>query len=255
MPTEDEKLFFESDQSIFGQMMKQIPGLIVAMDVESKMICSNNYTAHLFGYPKESIMLGRGPHEMRCPAVECAEYFIKQNQHVLATTSELTILDIHAYSKGQQKILITKKVPFYIDGQLQGTICHCTEIYSTSLGRMIMALAQSDHRYYAKHRHHERSYAVDTLLEKTALSNREVECIFYLIRGYTVKEIAKALTLSPRTVESYLRNIKFKWGCERKSELIDHAVGNGYLGYVPKSALEGSLTQIIHQRQLSITNH
>ena len=51
------------------------------------------------------------------------------------------------------------------------------------------------------------------------LTKRETECLYYLTKGETIKEIAIHLHLSPRTVEDYLNNIKSKTGCSRRSEL------------------------------------
>lgn len=52
------------------------------------------------------------------------------------------------------------------------------------------------------------------------LSKREVECIYYLVRGMTARQIGKVLDLSHRTIEFYLERIKTKLGCKTKSELI-----------------------------------
>ena len=47
------------------------------------------------------------------------------------------------------------------------------------------------------------------------LSERELQCLCLLARGYTMKESAQELKLSPRTVESYLDNIKTKLNMDR----------------------------------------
>ncbi|HVV69178.1 MAG TPA: helix-turn-helix transcriptional regulator [Patescibacteria group bacterium] len=59
-------------------------------------------------------------------------------------------------------------------------------------------------------------------LNKTELhlTLKEIECIKYLRKSLTVKEIAKALSLSPRTVEDRLNMIREKLGCYRKSNII-----------------------------------
>lgn len=49
---------------------------------------------------------------------------------------------------------------------------------------------------------------------------RELDCIVLLMQGYTFKMIANKLGISPRTVETYIENIKQKTGCFSKSELI-----------------------------------
>lgn len=53
------------------------------------------------------------------------------------------------------------------------------------------------------------------------LSKKKLECLYYLVRGKTAREIASILNISPRTVEHYLEDIKFKWGCCSKSSLIE----------------------------------
>lgn len=52
------------------------------------------------------------------------------------------------------------------------------------------------------------------------LSSRERQCIDLLLKGFTNKMTAKALNISPRTVESYLNEVKNKLGCTHKSQLV-----------------------------------
>lgn len=56
---------------------------------------------------------------------------------------------------------------------------------------------------------------------KVALSRREAQCLNYLQQHKTVKEIAKFMELSPRTVESYLNNVKMKAGCSSINALLN----------------------------------
>jgi DNA-binding CsgD family transcriptional regulator len=48
-------------------------------------------------------------------------------------------------------------------------------------------------------------------------------------QGHAIKEVAKIIDLSPRTVESYLNNVKLKIGITKKSELIHFISKNGLL--------------------------
>jgi DNA-binding CsgD family transcriptional regulator len=52
------------------------------------------------------------------------------------------------------------------------------------------------------------------------LTPRECDCLHALASGRTVKTVARELELSHRTVEFYLKNLKTKFGCASKCELL-----------------------------------
>ena len=52
------------------------------------------------------------------------------------------------------------------------------------------------------------------------LSSREQNCLDYIGDGYTLREIAEFLEISPRTVETYVERLKSKLGVYKKSELV-----------------------------------
>lgn len=54
------------------------------------------------------------------------------------------------------------------------------------------------------------------------LTDREVECLRLISIGKTYKEVACCLTLSPRTVESYINSIKYKLNANCKSQIIEY---------------------------------
>lgn len=56
--------------------------------------------------------------------------------------------------------------------------------------------------------------------KKIELSPKESLCIRYLMQGMTAKQTAKALGISPRTVETHLENIRYKTQCSNKLILI-----------------------------------
>jgi LuxR family quorum-sensing system transcriptional regulator SolR len=52
------------------------------------------------------------------------------------------------------------------------------------------------------------------------LSNREATCLYQLTTGKGIKEIARLLNISPRTVESHLNHVKQKSGYNTKADLV-----------------------------------
>lgn len=68
-----------------------------------------------------------------------------------------------------------------------------------------------------------KKYAVQGRGGNTTLSEREFECLLWSAKDKTAKQIGKILSLSPRTIEDYLLNVKNKLGCKSKLELIELA--------------------------------
>ena len=62
------------------------------------------------------------------------------------------------------------------------------------------------------------------------LSNRELQVLQYIARGFTSREIGEKLFLSPRTIETYRERIAVKLELEHRSELVDYAIRNKLLG-------------------------
>jgi DNA-binding CsgD family transcriptional regulator len=59
---------------------------------------------------------------------------------------------------------------------------------------------------------------------KLHLSKRESECLHYLVQGKTAKQTAQILSISHRTVETYIENLKLKLKCKNKAELMVKAL-------------------------------
>lgn len=85
---------------------------------------------------------------------------------------------------------------------------------------------RKSHRYYLKNE-----------ISHLYLTQREAECIFYILQGYTLKEAARELELSPRTLEFYFKRIKEKFGCKTRSALIKLFMKNDILDFLKEAKL------------------
>lgn len=63
----------------------------------------------------------------------------------------------------------------------------------------------------------------------TALSEREIEVVQRIARGYSNKDIATQLNLSTKTVETYRARAMEKLGLESRSALVRYALERGWL--------------------------
>ncbi|MEE3003199.1 MAG: helix-turn-helix transcriptional regulator [Pseudomonadota bacterium] len=79
-----------------------------------------------------------------------------------------------------------------------------------------------------------RRYYLGNDMNHLYLTHREAGCVFYILQGYTMKETARELDLSPRTVEFYFKRIKEKFGCRSRSDLIKIFMKNDVLGTLKK---------------------
>jgi DNA-binding CsgD family transcriptional regulator len=57
-----------------------------------------------------------------------------------------------------------------------------------------------------------------------ALTQRQIQCLYYIVKGFSQKEIANLLEISDRTVEHYLEAVKIKLNCFKRSDLIAKAL-------------------------------
>lgn len=80
----------------------------------------------------------------------------------------------------------------------------------------------------------------------TPLGPREVECIIYILRGKTSKQIARMLDLSHRTIEFYIGRLRTKLYCHSKSDLIEKIL-SGQL--VNQEEPESSQAQLIQDHR------
>ncbi len=57
-----------------------------------------------------------------------------------------------------------------------------------------------------------------------SITRREYQCGYYLLQGFTSKQIAEALHISPRTVEVYLERLRTRFGSKNKIQLVCHLI-------------------------------
>lgn len=135
-------------------------------------------------------------------------YAFHRHNDLLALSGK-TVQCIHQSTSlyGGKEFIILKKPLFNNENKIIGLIYHCTP-FPVPVDPM-----QSMRHLYK-------------------LSAREIDCLSCVLKGKTLKETAVILKLSKRTVESYFENIKNKFGCKNKTELLIQAFKSGY---IPKS--------------------
>lgn len=60
----------------------------------------------------------------------------------------------------------------------------------------------------------------------SSLTNREMQVLCLTARGLSAKEIAKELSIAPRTVERHIDHIRLKTRTKNRSHMVAFAVHN-----------------------------
>lgn len=118
---------------------------------------------------------------------------------------------------GRSLQFLSIKFPCYdAEYRLQGTFGISIVLGEHSLADAITQL--SDLGLLSKNT--PQNQAIKLNLENIFLTPREKECLEYTIKGFTAKQIAKNLHISPRTVEEYLNQLKIKLDVSTKQQMI-----------------------------------
>jgi len=177
--------------------------------------------------------------DLPCGAAAAASSFEAQDRQVIETGKILKNLDIHPYADGQWGVHIGHKEPvFDADRQIVGSIWHGTDItnaYTMAIGTQLAQFGGEP----------QSSYVLSGDGGPVALSPRESEVLFLILRGKTAKLAAVVLGLSHRTVQQYIETLRQKFGVDSKIELIDAAMAQGYLSMIPLSIFSKQLSVVL----------
>jgi DNA-binding CsgD family transcriptional regulator len=82
------------------------------------------------------------------------------------------------------------------------------------------------------HRRKRGMYKLGGKFNDIYFTRREAECMVQLLNGKTMRNAAKVLDLSVRTVEFYVKNMYKKLNCRTKIELIDLVMQSDFLNSI-----------------------
>ena len=105
-----------------------------------------------------------------------------------------------------------------VESMMDGFHCLCINVPEKQLIRSLLSLQQSAH-----------AHGRNLPPMPKVLSDREVEVMNLIVRGFINKEIAEQLNIALSTVVTHRRNIMEKLGVKSVSALTIYAVTHGYV--------------------------
>lgn len=215
------------------ELINQLPGYIGWKDCDSNHLGCNTNLAKILNFKKTTDIIGLHDRDIPSYSEETSTFHAHNDKLVLAGK---TIKALHKPSspyKGEVFYFI-KKPLLNAENKICGLIYHCQEFDLTDTifhqVKMNLAYEISSANYYY----------INPIQNHFNLSQRELECLFLTLREKNAREISLVMEVSKRTVESYLENIKNKFGSNTKTNLIITAVTNGYLNYLPSRFIKNS---------------
>lgn len=233
-------------QSLFDQM----PGCWGCKDQDSVFMYANKQYAKIIGVDENKYLdiIGRTDFDMPCDTVNCAELFRKQDKTVIASARRMRILDIHPFAGREWKAYIFTKTPLYDDNKtIIGTIFHGSDITNSTILELGSFLSKMTADIQSDLLGGQNSFLLTHNFNEIKLSDREAECLFFILRGKTAKLIARYLGISPRTVEEHISNLKTKFNAQNKFELIDKAIQAGFLNTIPEGLFRTQLSVALRE--------
>lgn len=220
-------------------IIDHIPSSIAWKDNDLKYLGANKSLINSMGFKDAKDLIGIDDKQLTLNP-ELLDLFIQQDLSVLSGN---TIEIIHTLDNSENdQTYLLKKNPLRDEHKnIIGIIFLCTPWPQNHL---LALLKQIDQKYVSLP-NDTTHYSIDANHNPVGLSTRELECLFLQLRGKTAKEIAEILKLSKRTIEYYIDNLKTKFGCLNKTELLMAAMAHGYQYHIPKNLLHLNLPQLL----------
>ncbi len=212
---------------------RQVGGAIGFKDINSIHLAANLEAVKLFGFKKESQLIGINDANLNCDAAKYADLFRQQDLEVIKTKRSMQKLDILRYVDSKLQFRLGTKSPLYNkENDIIGVSYNSQQITSFLL-KKISSL------FRIMHNEHSNTFECSSFILKenidsnNILSPTENSILFFLVRGKNARETAHILKKNKHTVESHISNIKIKLGCSKKSEIFDKATELGWYNVIP----------------------
>ena len=220
-----------------------VNGLILTKDINSRYTSISDCFARMTGWKDARECIGNTDYDIPSDVSVHADDFVKFDQIVLNGEKSLRSISIQHFTTGFD-VLMGERVPLFNEANdITGIMGTGVKLTRSSLWYAFVALQEQDKLLQKSKTGF--VYLVEDVALPFPLTTRQHECLFLLLRGKRVKEIAAILDISSRTVEEHLALVKEKLGCLTRSQLIEKAIQSGYLYFIPPSLCDSTLASKI----------
>ncbi|ABS77083.1 helix-turn-helix transcriptional regulator [Coxiella burnetii] len=211
----------------------QSPDLIYSTDFAGKFTFLNKTTSSKTGFNKEVRGISKHYCDMPCKASELGEVFATQDLETIQLKKHTSWIGLAEYAGDDFTIWLGTKSPIIDNDLVIGVFCSFKNVTRSPLINLYNILQPVN---ITKSKPQLTLKICDYSLP-VQLSKIESKVLFYLLRCYTSKEIATLLSRSFRTIEDHVENLKNKFNCNTKTQLIEYGITKGLLNIIPQCLL------------------
>lgn len=210
---------------------------------ESIYTDTNNEYLNLFGFKNSNYLLEKSDYELPCRISEIASLIQQEDKYSVSNKKPIKLLTIVKFI--EWKVLLITKSPIYDhSNSITGTLGHAVEIDNNF--KQISYLLSKELTKNNNNGISQKSFSIGAQHNTSIkLTPRQSECLFLLLKNKTAKETAKILSLSSRTVEDHITQLKYIFNCQSKHELIDTATVYGFSNIIPESLFNQQLSILL----------
>lgn len=213
------------DQSYDKYIMPRTDYFFVK-DQDHKFITTSSNFSLISGFACDEHLLNVTDYDLNCPASNLAHTF--QNQDILTgINKQSTFVNIVTFANDKYVCHLSQKR--HING------CTVINDCAVDLKKADVFRAVFTNTFYQKRNP---NICFELLHQFNGFTHRESQIIFFLLRGKPARMIGHRLGLSPRTIESYIVNIKDKVGVTHLSDLIELCVHLGLCDKIPSGLFD-----------------
>lgn len=218
-----------------------LPGMIAWKDNAGHYLKASTETARSLGWRHPNDIIGKNDYDHPCYLAEFAAEYQAYDRYLREQGVTKTVFCFSCYSGDNWRLMFGKNGVFYDDQeQVAGTVFNVNDITQTKMFTLFCTLTENDLILLTAKNLRKTMYTIEeTYPIETTLTPKESECLFYLLRHKTAKEIAVILQKSHRTIEDTINRIREKLNCHNKKDIIEFSIEHNLLSIIPNSVLVG----------------
>lgn len=218
--------------------------LSIAKNVNSKYEWCSMNTLKLIA-PSQNKLIGTYELDLDIPNIEfMGKIFVDEDKSVMRTKEEHIALTSLEYRDRRRNMLLSKKLiqdptskktylfaeGFELPDQVMSHLLRLFQITNNGIIGQIPN-QQPLQTYLCTHNINPKALNI-------SLTKKETETLYHLVRGKSAKMIGNEMNISRRTAEAHLFNLKNKFNCNTKNQLIEAAIELGYAHVIPACAIQ-----------------